>query len=181
LKYIIRLITLLARKGLALLVILGLLTTAFISAMNLSQLFILINDGMELRANTILGKNEGENLSKYFDQTFLDGDTLLQHSVNDPYYKIKGSSYSLKIQSLWAWPWQTRVTAVAQERVTLEGELKTDYQTAEQLASPEKFPAPAWENYVYDIILEKRENGSWIIREIRPVEALPASTARPAV
>ena len=180
-RYIVRLITFIARKGLILLLILGFLTTAFISSMNLSQLFILVNDGMEMRANAILGNNDGENLPKYFSNHFLATDELLNHSPYNPYYRIRGSSYSLKIQSLWAWPWQTRVVAVAQERVTLEGDLKTDYQTAEQLASPEKFPAPNWDNYVYDIVLEKQHDGSWLIVSIGAQEALPATTARPSV
>lgn len=180
-KYLIRFVMLLAKNGLILVVVLGLLSTAFVSAMNLSQMFILLNDGMELRANTILGKNEGENLKKYFDEAFLAQDDLLNHSPYDPYYKIIGSSYSLKVQSLWAWPWQNETTALVQERVTLEGELRTDYQTAEQLASPEKFPAPPWENYVYEVTLQKQDNGAWIIAGMQEQEHLPQSTARPSL
>lgn len=177
-RYLIRFIVLIAKKAVVILLVLGLVTTAFTSAMNISNMFILLNDGMELRANVVLGNKDGSELFKYFSQDFLDHDALLENSPYTP-YRMSGSSYSLKVKYLWAWPWQTTCNATVEERVIVEGYLRTEHQTPEQLASPDKIPAPYWENAQMRVTLRKQNNGSWIITRVEKLTVLPTATARP--
>ena len=177
-KYLLRFLSYIAKKAAVLILIIGLCATAFISAMNLSNMFILVNDGMEMRANYVLGKNDGAELYKFFSSDFLYRDELINSGSYTP-YKISGSSYTLSINSMWAWPWQTTATAVVEEKVILEGYMKVEYQTPEQLASPDKIPAPAWENKKYELTIRKQNDGSWIITALDTVEDLLMATPRP--
>jgi hypothetical protein len=177
-KYLVRLIVFIAKKAVAVLLVLGLLTTAFTSAMNLSNMFILLSDGMEYRANAILGARDKTEMVKYFSQEFIDNDEDL---YKQPYenHRMSGSSYSLRIKSLWAWPWQTSCNAVVEERVILEGYLKNEHKTQEQIDNKEEIPAPLWENRELRVTLRKQSDGSWIITRMQTIEDLPAATARP--
>lgn len=178
-KYLVRFITYIAGKAVVILIVAAIMVTAFTCAMNLSNMFVVLSDGMELRANVALGKSDGDELPKYFYQQFLEEDEVLCDSEYRK-YKITSSSYSLDIDRLWAWPWQTRTTAVVKERVRLEGNLLPAYQNEEQLASSEKFPAPAWENHVYNVHMRKLNGSTWIIEGMDVVEELPEATLRPS-
>ena len=177
-KYIVRFIIFIAKKAVVILLILGMVTTAFTCAMNLANMFILLSDGMEYRANVILGNKDEAELGKYFSHDYIDNDEML---YNSPYgrYKLNGSSYSLNVKGLWAWPWQTTCNAVVEERVILEGSLRSEYKTQEQIDQKEDIPAPYWENRKLTVTLRKQSDSSWIITRIEEVEALPAATARP--
>ena len=177
-KYLVRFIVFIAQKAVVILLVLGLLTTAFTCAMNMSNMFILLSDGMEYRANVILGNKEEAEMIKYFSQDFIDNEELLHSSPYDQ-YKLNGSSYSLSVKSLWAWPWQTTCNAIVEERVILEGNMKNEFKTKEQIDAKETVPAPYWENREMSVTLRKQSSGAWIITRIQTLDELPTATARP--
>jgi len=177
-KYLTRFLTFIAKKAVVILVVLALVSTAFTCAMNLSNMFILVNDGMAMRANVILGKTDADELPKFFTHEYIASEPAFADSYYWK-YDLYGSSYSLKIEKLWAWPWQSTVTCRVRERVILEAYLKVEHQNEQQLATTEKFPADPWHNYVYDVVLRKLSDGSWVIARITPVEELPEATPRP--
>ena len=196
-KYILRGISFIAKKGVWILITIGIFVTIFTSAMNLSNMFILVSDGLEMRAATILGSNSGAELGKYFSEGFIDEDPMLYES---PYaqYRISGASYTASFEWLWAWPWQTTTTAVVTERVVLEGEKRKEYYTdaekkalesidadaaldqgQKQKMKKQVLAAPYWQNGRYEVSLRKLSNGSWMILRINKTEELPNATLRP--
>ena len=77
-KYLRRIIWFVAGRLLVVCLILGLLMTVFYYTMNLSNIQIILKDGMANRAKVIMGVSaDAEELNRYFQQACLDSDETL--------------------------------------------------------------------------------------------------------
>ena len=105
-----------------------LLVLAFYTALNTAHLWILVDDGLEARAQTIISGTDDTNLLKYFTQDYLNQDTvlLIGNSNASPYrdYSIRSFKHKTHINAIWAWPWENVATAdVIEEVSAIDGAL----------------------------------------------------------
>lgn len=153
----------------------GVFYFAFATAMNYGSIYVISTEGIELRADVILGAAQEDELSSYFTEQWLQSDGMLTQS---PYenYKVTAYNYSLRLEKIRVWAWSKTGAVTVTERVTgltgtaTDGALGADGKAAE---------APAWTDCRYELILEKGEGGVWKINEIRLLEELPKPTPAP--
>ena len=142
-------------------IVCGMLVCGFYMCLNTSNIYVVLSDGLERRAQVILTKEDAETLNFYFHADFLSTDPALEGAFDGTSmydnYSITDFEYDLKIEKLWAWPWDNFATCTVVERVP---EI-----TASVLSSrrSENLPAkPTWQGGRYDITLIK-DNGQWKI------------------
>lgn len=155
------------RTILTLIVIGALCILSFISAARVSNAYILVNEGMSLRAACIL-KNSSENdLTSYFSFGCIQSDADARKNDAAPYAAMTVSSYeySLKIHNLHILPWQvgTYVDVVEQIR-GIRGSFAAE--------SGAGVSVPEWTPRKYRLHLAKAE-GHWMIESIELLELNP--------
>ena len=173
-KYLRRIIWFFANRLLALFLILGLVMTVFYYAMNLSNIQIVLKDGMANRAKYIMGMNsDRKELEKYFLAVSLENDNEVQAAGRgeSPYgeYNVRGIDHRLDMGFFWVWPWDNSVRLSISERIPrIDGRVKgskADEVIAREGASG-VYP-PAWQDADYRVLLT-RENGQWKIKTLTP-------------
>ncbi len=173
-KYLRRIIWFFAFRLLALCLIMALMIFSFYYAMNVTNLQIILKDGMTNRAKLIMGiSGNGGDLNRYFQQSCLDGDTQLQAAVqgNSPYadYNIRGIDHRLEMGFVWLWPWESTVRVNITERIPrIDGRIK-GLKADEAIAKRGEgaiYP-PDWPGGSYRALLVK-ENGQWKIKNLSP-------------
>ncbi len=152
--------------------ILGISITVFYYAMNLSNIQIILKDGMAARAKTVMGmETDPEILYRYFHRAEPATDEMLQLALagNSDYaaYNVRGIDHRLEMGFLWIWPWENAARLTIEERIPrIDGRVKgtrADEMIA-QKGSGAVYP-PAWPDARYRVSLV-RENGQWKIREL---------------
>ena len=171
-KYLRRIVWFFANRLLVLCVILGLIMTVFYYAMNLSNIQIVLKDGMANRAKYIMGMDDSrKELGKYFLQSCLENDAavLAADEGSSPYgdYNVRGIDHRLEMGFLWVWPWDSSATLTIRERIPrIDGRVKGS--KADEAIAREGADAlypPAWEEAEYRVLLT-RENGQWKIKTL---------------
>lgn len=147
---------------LALICILGaMLFCGFYMCLNTANIYVILNDGLQRRAQVILTREEAETLNFFFHADFLSTDPALEGafdgtSIYDN-YSVSDFEYDLTIERLWAWPWDDVATCTVVERVpTINASIIASSRNADL---PER---PTWQGGRYDITLVK-QNGEWKI------------------
>lgn len=181
-KYISRLLWHIATRLIIFSVVIGLLILAFYLAMDTSNIYILLKDGMQQRASVILTQKNADTLTNFFTNEFLMDDETLSIGLSDqsPYvnYSVSGFTYQLSMESMWAWPWDSTATATIVEKIPkINGKVKSGKSSLVESATP-----PAWYGGRYVVTL-RRIGGQWKIAGLRQtqiiVEATPEPTATP--
>ena len=173
-----RLVWFVASRLILLCIILGMLVCAFYMCLNTANISIILTDGLKQRAEVILTQEDAEKLNFYFHADFLSTDPALEGafdgtSVYDD-YTITGYEYDLKIEKLWAWPWDSHATCTVVERVPeITGSVISSRKSE---ASP---IVPSWQGGRYDITLVK-VNGSWKIIGMQQTTVLMEAVNTPA-
>ncbi|MBR4575963.1 MAG: hypothetical protein IKO25_02060 [Clostridia bacterium] len=171
-KYLRRGIWFVAGRLAVLCLILGLAITVFYYAMNLSNIQIVLKDGMAGRAKYAMGiLTQKNDLTKYFQQNCLDADdiTVTTGEGNSPYanYNVRGIDHRLEMGFFWIWPWDNAVRLEITEKIPrIDGRvkgLKADEVIAQQ-GNSAIYP-PEWPEASYRVQLVK-ENGVWKIRTL---------------
>jgi hypothetical protein len=161
----------------------GLLIIAFYFAMNITNLYILLNDGLDARAGVVLMHKDASELTKFFRRDFLENDQTLRVGMSDasPYaaYDIRGYEHTMQLEWLWSWPWDEVARATVVEQIPrIDGKIKTARRDAALAAYGESaLTPPAWPGARYRVTL-LRENGQWKISGMQVLDALSASTAQ---
>lgn len=174
-KYLLRLLFFLVQKVLLFAIIAGVLTFGFMQGMNLTNIRILVGDGLDMRAGAAFGLKEMSELIKFFTRDYLESDALLRDM---PYrdYTIRGYDMRLEVDSITTFPWQDRAEAVVTERiVAIDGELPVAKQTEEQRKIKEKILPPKWPDAVYQLSLV-RTDGRWRIASVQRVADAPVTS-----
>ena len=168
--YIRRLIWYFASRLLILCILAGMLVCGFFMCMNMSNIYIILNEGLEKRVEVILTREDAQELNKCFHYDFLNADPALRGafdgtSVYDD-YTISDFDYDLTIERLWAWPWDTYATCTVVERVpSITGKVISN-------RAGEVSPSvPKWEGGRYNITLV-RSGGNWKILGMQQVTRL---------
>ena len=76
-KYLRRFLWYIAKRLLGLTILAGVLIIAFYLAMNTANITILLKDGMAMRAEVVMKQEDPTDLTKYFDENFLQVDAAL--------------------------------------------------------------------------------------------------------
>ena len=171
-KYLRRIVWFFANRLLVICVILGLIMTVFYYAMNLSNIQIILKDGMANRAKYIMGMdNTRKELEKYFLTACLENDTAVRETDdgNSPYadYNVRAIDHRLEMGFMWVWPWDNSARLTIKERIPrIDGRVKVS-KADEVIArdGAEALYPPAWEDAEYRVLLT-RENGQWKIKTL---------------
>lgn len=183
-KYLRRFLWYAAKRLLGITVLFGVLIIAFYMAMNSANITILLTDGMALRARVIMMDEDAGDLSKYFQQEFIDLDTALVLSLNGQTmysdYDIVGIDHRVQMEWMWCWPWDDVARADFVESVPkIDGRIRSGLRAEAEQNNPDRLYPPAWTSNRYRATLV-RENGRWKIASIKLLETLtPAATDSP--
>lgn len=176
-KYLRRLIWFIASRLLVVCLVLGLAVVTFYYAMNLSNIQLIIKDGMARRAEVVMKQEDPYELTKYFQPSFLERDAALLAAANgeSPYkdYKITGIDHRISMGFTWLWPWDDTVKVEITESIPhIDGRAKG--AKADELVakggSSALYP-PHWSSARYRAVLT-RENGQWLVKSLTLIELL---------
>lgn len=171
-KYLRRIVWYFASRLLALCLILGLAITAFYYTMNLTNIQIVLKDGMANRAKYVMGMDvDRKELEKYFQTACLENDGLVLSAGqgNSAYadYNVRGIDHRMEMGFLWLWPWENTVRLTISEKIPkIDGRVKGTRadEVIAQKGADALYP-PAWEDAEYRVLLT-RENGQWKIKTL---------------
>ena len=175
-RYLRRLIWFIASRLFLAVLILGLMVIAFYYAMNLTNVQIVLKDGMARRAQVVMQIEDNvSELNKYFQTTFLERDAALATVTQgtSPYrdYNIRGIDHRVNIDFAWVWPWDTVCRVEIVESIPrIDGRVRAD--RAESLIAANGQNAiypPSWQSAKYRATLT-REDGQWKIRALALIE-----------
>lgn len=177
-KYIRRLLWHIATRLILFSVVIGLLILAFYLAMDTSNIYILLQDGMQQRASVILTQKDADTLTNFFTNEFLMNDETLTIGLSDqsPYvnYSVTGFTYQLSMESMWAWPWDSTATATIVEKIPkINGKVKSGKSSQVESTTP-----PAWYGGRYVVTL-RRIGGQWKIAGLRQTQIIVEATQEP--
>ncbi|HIS98741.1 MAG TPA: hypothetical protein IAA59_00765 [Candidatus Faecaligallichristensenella faecipullorum] len=185
-KYIRRFMWFLSSRLVIFTLVVGILVLVFYTCLNISNIYILLSDGMKARAQVMLTREDPEQLNNYFRAEFLTGDEALNLALgpSSPYvdYEITDFEYKLSIESVWCWPWQDTASATIVERIPkITGKVVSSRSEAVEDGSLPSTP-PTWQGGRYEITLY-RSNGQWKVAGMRQtqiiVEPTPSPTPEP--
>ncbi|MEF9972992.1 MAG: hypothetical protein RSJ41_06700 [Clostridia bacterium] len=181
-KYVRRFLWFIASRLLAFSIIVSILILGFYLAMNAANIYILLSDGMELRTQVILMREDTEELNNFFRTDFLSSDEALQIGLSpqSPYlnYKINSFESDVKMEWVWSWPWEDTAQATIVHRVptikgSVIGEKSALVKNGQLSATP-----PSWQGGRYKMTL-LRTNGQWKIAGMTQTQVILDPTPTP--
>jgi len=163
--------------------IVGLLTLVFYLAMNTANIYLLLSDGMKLRTEVILTRDNAEELPSFFTDEFLLSDETLEIGLSEqsPYvdYNVDAFNYELTMEWMWAWPWENTATATIVEKVPrIVGSVRSSSKALVTAGTITANP-PAWYGGRYNVTLE-RINGQWKIAGLHQTQLIIEPAPVPA-
>ena len=168
--YIRRFIWFFARNLLIISVLLGMLSCFFFMAMNLSNVYVVLEDGLRKRVDVILTRQQAEELNKYYSNEFLLADPALSGARNGQSayadYNITSYDYDLTVEKAWAWPWDDFASCTVVERVPIINGNVISSRRGEVSSR-----MPKWVGGRYDVTLSRR-SGQWKIVGMRQLTIL---------
>lgn len=176
-KFMYRLIVYIAQRLFVMLMVLLLCVGVFYYAMNLSNINIILKDGMAKRAQVIIMDDSADELDKFFQDSYLQVDQNLKMALDGKspylYYNVRGIDHRLKMTYMWCWPWDSTARATFTESVPgIDGRVRQEYTVqAKMLYGDEYQNPPKWQSGSYNAVLAKK-NGRWTIRSITLNEVL---------
>ena len=166
-----------ASRMFCLTVISALLIIAFYLAMNTTNIWVLIDDGLSARAAVVMMNENPSELSKYFRQEFINQDPVLQVGLSDasPYkdYEIRGFDHRVRMVSVWSWPWENVARAEIIESIpAIDGTIRSSRREAALAAGGEaRLSPPDWATSRYRVTLT-RTAGRWMISNLQLIEQI---------
>lgn len=176
-KQLRRFIWYLAGRLFLILTVFSLCVVTIYYAMNATNIYIVLKDGMAKRAQVIMMGESGADLNKFFQGSYLQRDENLQLAIDGKspyiYYNVRGIDHRLKMTWMWCWPWDTTARVTFTETIPrIDGRvLSKNADAAKALYGASYESPPRWQGGRYTATLVK-ENGQWHIRSIALVEAL---------
>lgn len=135
----------------------------FMEAMQMSNIYIIVTEGMELRADCILNEGGSLEMIEYFTEEWVGADSAL-YDGKYAGFVVDSYDYRLDIETIRVLPWSRTASLVCVERIpSIQAEPDNE---AENIAVPE------WYNARYRVLLEKIE-GNWLITELEVLAENP--------
>jgi len=158
------------KKILAIAVIAGLCIAGFLICMNVTNFYVLLNDGFKERADVIIYGEDTDEMSKYFSNYFMTSDSYEELAAKYEKYEVYSYGYKLNVRSMLTWPWSNRTEVYVDEAVySLDGEIDTAYMSRAEAEAQGVLEPPAWANATYKVVLIKQD-GRWYIDEMTYVK-----------
>lgn len=134
----------------------------------MSAAYVISYEGMSARADVILNEGTPDNydetqLSEYFLSQAIEQDTLLAAGQYQEYV-VSNYDYTPQIKSILVWPWGKSATVRIQE-IASQIEGKANEISAQESGDLESRP-PQWNEKIYNIHLQKNDQGRWYISEL---------------
>ena len=174
-KKLRRFIWYLASRLMLILIVVSLCVVTFYYAMNATNIYIVLKDGMAKRAQVIMMGESANDLTKFFQGNYLQRDENLQLAIDGKspytYYTVRGIDHRLSMTWMWCWPWDStaRVTFTA-TIPRIDGRVNGKNADAAKALYGEGYQSPPrWQGGRYTATLVK-ENNQWHIRSIALVE-----------
>lgn len=142
---------------------------AFTEGMYISNMYIIVTEGMSQRAQTVLMNGSASELTQFFTEQYLSHDKLL---LERPYldYAVDSYDYRYEIKGVSVLPWTTSGSITYEERIpSINGSVISDDITE---------PMPSWTSVIYRIGLVKVD-GRWLIDSLSVVEENPEGEVLP--
>lgn len=149
--------------------ILGGAFVVFTEGMYISNMYIIVTEGMAARADVILNNGSDADLTQYFTNDFINSDQKL---VKSPYadYAVDNFDYRYSIKGISVLPWAKTGSVTYIERIPII--------TASPISDEVTAPVPVWTPMLYKVNLVK-EDGRWLISSLVIIEEAPEEEARP--
>lgn len=129
---------------------------ALVEAMYLSNIYIIVTEGLELRADCILGNSPSSDLQEHFIEDWIVRDTEIDSGKYDA-FRVDSYDYRLNIEKMRVYPWSKEASIrVLEQVVNIQASPYNDNN---------KDPVPEWEDSRMEIRLEKIDN-RWYITMI---------------
>ena len=150
-----------------------------ITALYISNMYIVVTEGMELRAECILQNGPKLELTKFFTEDYLKQDALLNYNTQEeplggnPYdpWTITNYDYRLSVESVFVLPWSNKGSMTVLERIpSISG---TSNESADSKEGP-----PKWIDARYEFTLEYIDD-RWLITSIKTIEENPPVEEKP--
>lgn len=157
------------KTALILALIVSLLSVAFFFAMDASNIYIIVTEGMTLRMDCTLGGTDYNEMYEYFLASFVNGDEQIHvNQYND--YDIDTYDYRLDINALGLFPFASSATMTVTERVpSISGKAGPNAESA---------TVPNWTPGKYLVSCTKLD-GRWYIEDVTLLESNPEEPPRP--
>ena len=174
-KKLRRFIWYLASRLFLILVIASLCVVTFYYAMNATNIYIVLQDGMARRAQVIMMGESANDLTKFFQGSYLQRDENLQLAIDGKspytYYTVRGIDHRLRMTWMWCWPWDSTARVTFTETIPrIDGRVNGKSAEAARALYGDSYEAPPrWQGGKYTATLVK-ENNQWHIRSIALVE-----------
>jgi len=175
LKKLRRFIWYLASRLFLLLTIVSLGVVTLYYAMNATNIYIVLKDGMARRAQVIMMGESANDLTKFFQGSYLQRDENLQLAIDGKspytYYTVRGIDHRLRMTWMWCWPWDSTARVTFTETIPrIDGRVNGKSAEAARALYGDSYEAPPrWQGGKYTATLVK-ENNQWHIRSIALVE-----------
>lgn len=175
-KYSLRLVWYIVKIGVIAVAAFSILAVTFFVAMDSANVYVVVTDGMKAHAAAILTPSSDDDLTKYFDQSYLKSETLDTSAYSS--FVITDFNYKLTVESLWCKPWENTAT------VTVVEDIPEFRFTANNTADAESqdVTQPTWPKARYQIQCRKID-GAWRMTDVKQIEALlpdPTRTPEPS-
>ncbi len=174
-KKLRRFIWYLAGRLLVALIVVSLCVVTLYYAMNASNIYIVLKDGMARRAQVIMMGESPNDLTKFFQGSYLQRDNNLQVAIDGKspytYYTVRGIDHRLSMTWMWCWPWDHTARVTFTETIPrIDGRVKQkNAEEAKALYGQGYESPPKWQGAKYNATLVK-ENNQWHIRSVTMVE-----------
>lgn len=139
---------------------------AFLTTARLSNTYILVNEGMALRAASMLRGGDDPDLAVYFTGDCVRDDAALRTQSTTQFadFTVTDYEYDLTIDRLHVFPWQTDLYADVIEQITaIKGSASAESGVTE---------VPTWTPIRYRLHLEQLD-ARWYICSIELIELNP--------
>ena len=143
---------------------------AFVTAMHISNIYILVTEGLELRAEYVLEGGEINTLTEYFSEEFVAKDPALYDNAYGD-FDVTNFIYKLEIKKLFVLPWERNATVKVYEKML-------SVSASPKEGAPEDAQFPEWPAALYNVKLTKID-GRWYIKDMLRLMDDPQEAALP--
>jgi len=166
-----RTLTYIIRTMIIAVLIITLCVLAFLTTERMANLYILVSEGMTLRADCVLGNGDRDALYGYFTPNAVARDEKLNSSVYAK-YQISSYNYDLDVEKISVYPWSVEADVTVVETVTIKGAIGTDY--IEEGKTAADYPLPEWERDRLNVHFVM-SGTKWYITSVTIVERKPST------
>lgn len=151
--------------------IVGLCFAVFVEGMQVSNLYILVTEGLDARADVIINDLEPDELTLYFTDEFIANDNAL-YTGEYTGFTVASYDYRVDIRSFFVLPWSVKAS------MTIDDNLAAINAAADSVGEDETPPElPEWTSGRYEMVFTK-VGSRWYISGMGLVKIDPEPDVR---